>query len=1633
MNVKKSAAALLLRVIALMMVASAVPLGAFAQSTGGTGGTSNGSGGTGGSSTSGSTDGLDVNPGYAAFQREMYFQRFPAAREGGPSNMGGHDVITNKQSMGPGSINQGKSGPVFTWPVSIPTATSQVPTFRDQMINDDMFTTYGYPVSDTQFQVIQRYNHNRLLEQAFDPEKIMWASTATAGMQATSAANGAASASVNQAQSAIDFTKKYLTNFTAEAGNRWQKIRDQLFIPMAILLLLPGAVLAQVKAIVSQGSTVLGDTNPFEGILRSIIAIFLIPATFLVINYGIDVSNSITFTIADEYKRIFGSDMYEDAQCAQKRAFPVNPADRNDNAMIKGENPPDTTGTTAWDPYEALTLNLRQYDPCAHIDKTRTPDERVRDAKKITRLMMNGANVGLTGTWNVMCAFQMAFLYYLWCMGPIAAALWVWPMQRLRGALPSWIEGVVTLCFWSLFWNTTVLLMACFRGVGDSGTVLMSALNFLANVCVKYAFDFSSLVSQGGSSGVSNAVQQAMGQAGGAAGGGHKGGNAAAAGAHPGAPGAHPGGSTTNTTGSVGTHPGGAAGLNSALRNATNQNLQSGVFGGASSIPGLTGDHNMPLGSTLAAHGGGLTGPGSQNAIGVGRDAGLPPGVMPGGPGGAGGMGGSGIPGMPGGEGAFNFASANGGMFPFSSTSTGGFTGGAGGTDLAHQLSAGANSLGLHMNNGHLQVNPNALHNMEANLSRQMNDPNSAAHRELAAAMNGLQNGDPRALQAFAQQAANGIGGLDPQTSRALGALAMDAQTAYQSGGLNASDMNALSAFSSGQLGPNGQPALGFGPDGTLMNNMTGAPVDFSNVNNSLNLNGLPQTGITYDPATGAATNSTFSQMIADGSIQSLPTNGIDGMARTLGCGADQTSFVNANGQPLPPNAVDAQGHFAQGFAPQGDVYAVNNSTGGAMARYDGESHTWQALNAQGSPNGVVMGANGDWVAPSSGGAVPVTYDNGTHQWYASNSGGNVIYDQSSGQMSTPQGVALNYDGHTYTAQNDNQIRYDQNSNSFMSTTTGAYVQSGSDGQWYASGTNGAVTLNTSDNNLYMAGSSGASGAQVQYSSSSDTYSSAGGQVYYDNSRGSFEVAQSGAPVSYSNGTWYASDTNNQIAYNTSSHQMEAAGSNAAMVYNQNSGGYSTADGQISYNNSTGSFQAPNGQSVTATGDQWYASNSNYTVAYDQQNQRFEAAGTTQPLSYGPTSGGGYGWSASGTNGNIQYDTSTGSYSSYGNAAVYYSPQGGADGGGTYYAAGTNGGVYYDNSSQNWVGGGSSGGGAVAYSYDNSSSSWVPSGGLGGSTYQIDSSQQYAQSQQAYSNVAQHEYSAQQTYASYAQQQQVDQQQQQVQMNQQFATEQRQLQEQYASQQQQQYTAQQQQQYAQQYADQQQQQYAAQQQQQYNQQQIAQQSTDYPGQNPGGPSYGTIQYDNSGTGGSGGTIAYDSTSGGGTVQYDSPTIQGGNDYYSYDGGAQQISYETGGSTHTGGLHHHNAGYSEGYQGNPDVPTSYTGSSGGGGYSAPGGPNPRPQPQPPGGLMSVPFFARGKGPTNQPAPPEKQPHPPGETGPEAPTYKKGPMEMGAKQGGYKTQKDKDEQEALRQQWIAWRKSQGLPYDDDIEMT
>lgn len=320
---------------------------------------------------------------------------------------------------------------------------------------------------------------------------------ATQQAQSNQAGNNAGDIAREQAIQAIDYCQRVMKNFTTEGGNRWNRLRDGFFVPMALLLILPGAVLTQVRAIIAQGNPLMaGQASPLEGIQRAIIGVFLVPSTYLVVNYSIDLGNSLQYTIASEYRRIQGTDMYQDAMCAEIRAFGVRYLSENEGSLANLPEP-DTSprGNEPFAKAEGMIWG-KLVDPCVGLNEVpaNRDDNTMSQASLGMRMAMNMSNAGINTAWSILTAFQMAFMYYLFFVGPIMAALWTWPLKIFKDAFPAWVEGVITLAFWSFFWNVVILILALTKSEASSGLYIVSACNFLATAAVKYAFDFAGLM-----------------------------------------------------------------------------------------------------------------------------------------------------------------------------------------------------------------------------------------------------------------------------------------------------------------------------------------------------------------------------------------------------------------------------------------------------------------------------------------------------------------------------------------------------------------------------------------------------------------------------------------------------------------------------------------------------------------------------------------------------------------------------------------------------------------------------------------------------------------------------------------------------------------------------------------------------------------------------------------------------------------------------------------------------------------------------------------------------------------------------------------------------------------------------------
>ncbi|MBX9572922.1 MAG: hypothetical protein K2X77_28765 [Candidatus Obscuribacterales bacterium] len=221
-----------------------------------------------------------------------------------------------------------------------------------------------------------------------------------------------------------------------------QKMYKSCFLPMVILFLVPGALMTNTKTMIQFGILKGSDedtVSPFTGILRSMIAIFLIPATQLIVSYMVDIGNSLQSACtpyvsiplivlwAEEQVVLFK----EDQQGAPIRNLPnvvMAPWRGKFAGMpIKGAILEQVSGMDA-----ALSELANE---CLHL-----------------------LSEGLT----ITHAFQVVMICYLFLLGPLAAAFFAWPgvgRDLFRRAFATWVDGVVILSLWKFWWNIVLIVM----------------------------------------------------------------------------------------------------------------------------------------------------------------------------------------------------------------------------------------------------------------------------------------------------------------------------------------------------------------------------------------------------------------------------------------------------------------------------------------------------------------------------------------------------------------------------------------------------------------------------------------------------------------------------------------------------------------------------------------------------------------------------------------------------------------------------------------------------------------------------------------------------------------------------------------------------------------------------------------------------------------------------------------------------------------------------------------------------------------------------------------------------------------------------------------------------------------------
>ncbi len=326
-----------------------------------------------------------------------------------------------------------------------------VPSAREiSALNEGMIKTYGLPMSDTVYQTIDRNNKQRLLELMFDPEKWMWKEQATGHMQLASAANSLGGAAEASFKTSTQEMTRALINIanedaalggsgTARAIGMIQQLYKSVFTPIALLLLLPGAVITQFKGPLM--SAIMGQdedaSSPFEGILRSIIAIFLIPATQLIISYSIDIGNALSYAVSDPGRQwVQLNTVYN---WAQQQTFHPSPQRQNNtiqNEAVQGKS------------------------------EDQAQEESIQENQGflsgIVQLGYNSYNALGSTALVTLSTFQMVMLCYLFLVGPIVAAFFAWPTgvgNLFRKVFSNWLEAVVVVSLWRFYWCVILAVM----------------------------------------------------------------------------------------------------------------------------------------------------------------------------------------------------------------------------------------------------------------------------------------------------------------------------------------------------------------------------------------------------------------------------------------------------------------------------------------------------------------------------------------------------------------------------------------------------------------------------------------------------------------------------------------------------------------------------------------------------------------------------------------------------------------------------------------------------------------------------------------------------------------------------------------------------------------------------------------------------------------------------------------------------------------------------------------------------------------------------------------------------------------------------------------------------------------------
>lgn len=455
---------------------------------------------------------------------DQYDKRFPFQKAQ-------RQADTHTRKVPGTNLDESDPGSTRTTPVYMPVYNSQgymqpllnavntTPQSRDNEIYSNTLTTFGMPLTDTQFQMINRENNQRKVEQLWDPEKAQWMTKATAQLAGASAANSMAGTAEQSFATALDrivnadggnclinvaneasgaaFPGMVMYKTIPEAVGMVQAMYKRVFIPMAILFLLPGAVASQVKGQIGRGFN-LGyaeGANPFEGILRSIVAVFLVPATQVIVSWSIDTGNSMAMSVRDWVD----TGMIQD--WANQLSYNTSP--QKDENLLRSTIPGaggagaaggggaggaggggggsggglggiiSGIGASIGGVIGSWLSSLGSFITSvggggtglgAQVPEAAAIYEQQGALSQIMQLnlnmMMNTASIFLV----ILGAYQVVMICYLFLLGPLAAAFYAWPQvtgsrKLFRNVFGSWVEGVIQVSLWRFYWMVVLAVI----------------------------------------------------------------------------------------------------------------------------------------------------------------------------------------------------------------------------------------------------------------------------------------------------------------------------------------------------------------------------------------------------------------------------------------------------------------------------------------------------------------------------------------------------------------------------------------------------------------------------------------------------------------------------------------------------------------------------------------------------------------------------------------------------------------------------------------------------------------------------------------------------------------------------------------------------------------------------------------------------------------------------------------------------------------------------------------------------------------------------------------------------------------------------------------------------------------------